>query len=72
MGHQTSGTVHTTQQAHIYSFVNTGSRGWCILFLLQIEQPRDDRRLHRPHVMSEITKYMDAAWRQKEQENMQQ
>ncbi|XP_065834626.1 cilia- and flagella-associated protein 144-like [Oscarella lobularis] len=32
-----------------------------------IKTPRDDRRLHHPRQNSEITKYMDAAWRLKEQ-----
>jgi len=39
---------------------------------LQVEQNREDRRLHFPRTNSEITKYMDAAWRLKEQtENLQ-
>jgi hypothetical protein len=37
-----------------------------------IEGPRSDARLHHPKNYSEITKYMDAYWRQKEQENLQQ
>ncbi|XP_066298424.1 cilia- and flagella-associated protein 144-like [Branchiostoma lanceolatum] len=37
-----------------------------------IKQDREDRRLHFPRQNSEITKYMDAAWRLKEQtENLQ-
>ena len=38
----------------------------------QIDPLRNDTRLHHPRTNSEITKYMDAAWRQKEQENLQQ
>ncbi|CAI7993860.1 Protein FAM183A [Geodia barretti] len=55
-----------------YSYPQTEAQeiGWDTKPL--VEQPRNDRRLHHPHVMSEITKYMDAAWRQKEQESMQQ
>ncbi|XP_064385742.1 cilia- and flagella-associated protein 144-like [Halichondria panicea] len=33
---------------------------------------RNDTRLNNPRRNSEITKYMDTAWRQKEQENLQQ
>lgn len=38
----------------------------------QLPQDRSDRRLMHPRKNTEITKYMDAAWRQKEQqENLQ-
>ena len=37
----------------------------------QIEDQRTDPRLHHPRQNSEVTKYMDVAWRVKEQsENM--
>lgn len=36
------------------------------------KEARQDERLHHPMHFSEITKYMEAAWRQKEQENLQQ
>ncbi|XP_066915244.1 cilia- and flagella-associated protein 144-like [Clytia hemisphaerica] len=39
--------------------------GWCTKPL--IVQPKDDARLHHPKKHSEITKFMDAYWRQKEQ-----
>jgi len=42
------------------------------LHTLQIDPQRHDRRLYHPKEHSEITKYMDAYWRQKEQEKLQQ
>lgn len=39
--------------------------GWCTKPL--IEHQRDDMRLHHPRKHSEITKFMDAYWRQREQ-----
>lgn len=38
----------------------------------QVDPLRHDPRLNHPRQHSEITKYMDAYWRQKEQENLQQ
>ena len=55
-----------------YSFPQTEAQevGWDTTPL--IDQQRYDSRLHHPRSNSEITKYMDAAWRQKEQESLQQ
>lgn len=55
-----------------YDFPQTEAQeiGWDTTPL--IDHPRDDRRLHHPRTNSEITKYMDAAWRQKEQEKLQE
>lgn len=55
-----------------YSFPQTEAQeiGWDTAPL--IDPLRHDSRLHHPRSNSEITKYMDAAWRQKEQENLQQ
>lgn len=39
---------------------------------VQRDPMRHDRRLYHPKQHSEITKYMDAYWRQKEQEKLQQ
>lgn len=55
-----------------YEFPQTESQeiGWDYKPLLP--EDREDKRLHFPRQNSEITKYMDAAWRQKEQqENLQ-
>ena len=42
-----------------------------LLLFQQIDKSHHDQRLHHPRHHSEITKYMDAAWRVKEQsENM--
>ena len=46
--------------------------GFDSCFCPQINPLRNDTRLNNPRRNSEITKYMDTAWRQKEQENLQQ
>ena len=62
MGHKTSSEfVSCNYMEHL-----------SILLSLQIDHARNDRRLHHPRSNSEITKYMDAAWRQKEQEKLQE
>lgn len=40
--------------------------------LRQVDPQRHDDRFYHPKRNSEITKFMDAFWRQKEQENLQQ
>ena len=62
--------LYTAQLLHYHVHIESGYT--VAFFPMQIDQQRQDRRLHHPHTMSEITKYMDAAWRQKEQESMQQ
>ncbi|XP_063687601.1 cilia- and flagella-associated protein 144-like [Bolinopsis microptera] len=53
-----------------YPQTESQSYGWFTTPL--IDSDRSDIRLHHPRTMSEVTKYMDAAWRLKEQsENMQ-
>lgn len=37
-----------------------------------VDQQRNDPRLYHPKNHSEVTKFMDAYWRQKEQEKLQQ
>lgn len=44
--------------------------GWFSASL--VDQQRNDPRLHHPKNHSEITKFMDAYWRQKEQEKLQE
>ncbi|XP_002737174.1 cilia- and flagella-associated protein 144-like [Saccoglossus kowalevskii] len=66
--------IHRAHQEPVkkYTFPQTEAQeiGWMSKPL--IPQDREDRRLHFPRQNSEITKYMDAAWRMKEQqENLQ-
>ena len=43
-----------------------------LLTVIQRNPMRHDGRLYHPKVHSEITTFMDAYWRQKEQEKLQQ
>lgn len=55
-----------------YDYPQTESQAYGWFTTPLIDSDRSDIRLHHPHAMSEVTKYMDAAWRLKEQsENMQ-
>ncbi|XP_033115132.1 protein FAM183B-like [Anneissia japonica] len=66
--------IHRAYQEPVNKFESPQTEaqeiGWNSKPLLP--QNREDHRLHFPRQNSEITKYMDAAWRQKEQqENLQ-
>merc|ERR1712007_206198 len=55
-----------------YEYPQTESQAYGWFTTPLIDSDRSDIRLHHPRTMSEVTKYMDAAWRLKEQsENMQ-
>lgn len=53
---------------YLYPQTEAQEVGWITKPL--IDTDRNDRRIHFPRQNSAITKYMDAAWRQKEAENM--
>lgn len=75
--------IHPQTEAQEYGWmhkplVTTYARFVCIVLYItlradsQVQHSREDRRLNFPRQNSEITKYMDAAWRLKEQtENLQ-
>ena len=58
---------------NLYNACNHVCLMCCALFTdVQRDPMRHDGRLYHPKQHSEITKFMDAYWRQKEQEKLQQ
>ena len=52
--------------------LNTHYKCTCTHTHTQVDPQRHDSRFYHPRSNSEITKFMDAFWKQKEQENLQQ